>query len=154
VIAYLDSSALVAVYVTERFSKVARALARSAGQVPFTALHELEVRNGFELLRGRRLITIDEWRAIVVQLQEDLEQQRLVRVSLDLDRVFIEAAELSRLHAARFLARSLNLLHVAAARAASCTEFVSADDRQLAVAKSSGLTAIDVKRPSRRTRQR
>ena len=147
---YVDSSALVAVYVSERFSKTARSVVRGAGQVPFTALHQLEVRNGFELMVGRGLITKDESLAIKGQLQDDLENQRLVEVSLDLDRVFLDAVELSRLHTSKLLSRSLDLLHVAAARVALCTEFVSADDRQLAVAKISGLEPVDIKRRVRR----
>ncbi|MGH9346137.1 MAG: hypothetical protein ACRD26_02615 [Vicinamibacterales bacterium] len=75
-------------------------------------------------------------------------------VSLDLDRVFTEASELSRLYTARLLARSLDLLHVAAAHVSLCTTFVSADDRQLAVAKASGLTAVDIKRRTRRSPRR
>lgn len=64
--------------------------------------------------------------------------------------VFTRAHELSKLHASKFLARSLDLLHVAAAHVASCTTFVSADDRQLAVAKASGLKIKDIKRRARR----
>lgn len=92
------------------------------------------------------MLTRDECRAIQAQLRDDLESQRLMPVSLDLDRVFLDASELSRLYTARFQARSLDLLHVAAARAASCATFVSADDRQLAVAKAAGLAAVDIKR--------
>lgn len=147
---YVDSSALVPVYVTERFSRTARSVVRTAGQVPFTAIHQLEVPNAFELLVGRELITRDECRAIQAQLQEDLENQRLMPVSLDLDRVFADARELSRLYTAKFLARSLDLLHVAAAHVVLCTTFVSADNRQLTVAKASGLTAVDIKRRIRR----
>jgi predicted nucleic acid-binding protein len=40
---YADSSALVALYVPQRFSKSARAAVRKAGQIPFNALHRLEV---------------------------------------------------------------------------------------------------------------
>jgi hypothetical protein len=35
---------------------------------------------------------------------------------------------------------------VAAAHVALCTTFVSADDRQLAVARASGLTTVEIKR--------
>lgn len=149
---YIDSSALVAVYVPERFSKSARAAVRKAGQIPLNALHRLEVPNAFELLVGRDLMSRDEYRAIQTQLQDDLENQRLVPVSLDLDRVFTDATELSRLYTAKLLARSLDLLHVAAARLTPCTTFVSADDRQLAVAKASGLDTVDIKRRIRRRR--
>ena len=147
---YIDSSALVPVYVPERFSSAARSAVRKAGQVPFTALHQIEVPNAFELLVGRMQITRAECRAIQAQLRTDLEDQRLLPVSVDLDRVFADACELSRLHTAKHLARSLDLLHVAAAHLALCTTFVSADDRQLAVAKASGLATIDIKRRPRR----
>ena len=133
---YVDSSALVAVYVPERFSKAARRAVRSLPQVPFTQLHELEVRNAFELLTGRGLISEEERRGIHAQLQEDVEHQRLAQVVMDLDRVFRDAGELSRAHSAKFLTRTLDLLHVAAAHAVMCTTFVSADDRQLAVARA------------------
>ncbi len=147
---YIDSSALVPVYVTERFSSAARSMVRSVGRIPFTAIHQLEVPNAFELLGGRELITRDECRAIQAQLRGDLGNQRLMPVSLDLERVFADAGELSRLYTAKFLARSLDLLHVAAAHVAVCKTFVSADDRQLAVAKATGLTVVDIKRRIRR----
>lgn len=147
---YVDSSALVPVYVPERFSEAARSAVRAAGNVPFTALHRLEVQNAFELLVGRKLMTRDECRSVQAQLRDDLESQRLLPVSLDFERVFAEAADLSRLHTARFLTRSLDLLHVAAAHAALCSRFVSADDRQLKLAKASGLTPVDIKRRIRR----
>lgn len=147
---YVDSSALVPVYVPERFSRAARSAVQAASQVPFTAIHQLEIPNAFELLVGRGLITRAECRAVHAHLQEDLEGRRLVRVPLDLERVFMDAADLSRLYTARFLTRSLDLLHVAAAHAADCARFVSADDRQLAVATASGLEAVDIKRRIRR----
>lgn len=147
---YVDSSALVAVYVPERFSKAARRAVKVASQVPFTALHQLEIANAFELLVGRGLITRGECRAVQAHLRDDLESQRLMPVVLDLDRVFTDASEFARLHSARFLTRSLDLLHVAAAHAALCATFISADDRQLAVAKATGLEAVDIKRRVRR----
>lgn len=104
---YIDSSVLVAVYLPGRFSKSARAAVRKAGQIPFNPLHRLEVPNAFERLVGRDLMTRDQCRALQAQLQDDLENQRLVPVSIDLDRVFTDATELSRLHTARVFARSL-----------------------------------------------
>jgi predicted nucleic acid-binding protein len=150
---YVDSSALVPIYVPERFSTSARRAVRGARQVPFTAIHELEIPNAFEMLVGRDLLSRDECRSVQRQLRDDLEAQRLMNVSLDLDEVFTRAGELSRLYTAKHLARSLDLLHVAAAHAATCTTFVSADDRQLAVAKASGLKTIDIKRGTRRPKR-
>ena len=50
---YIDSSALVAVYVPERYSASARTTLTTVPQVPYTPLHELEVANAFALLLGR-----------------------------------------------------------------------------------------------------
>ena len=147
---YVDSSVLVAVYVPERFSKAARQAVRAAPQIPFTQLHELEVRNAFELLVGRNLITREECRAILAQLEGDLDSQRLARVPLDLDVVFTKASDLSRTYTSRHLTRSLDLLHVAAAQTIMCATFVSADDRQLAAAKATGLKVVDIKHRARR----
>ncbi|MGH9409398.1 MAG: type II toxin-antitoxin system VapC family toxin [Vicinamibacterales bacterium] len=150
---YADSSALVALYVTEPFSDAADAALRAAGQIPFNLIHQLEVPNAFERLVGRKLLTREECRGLYDHLQEDLDHRRLVATAVDLDAVFAQATELSTAHAARFLARSLDLLHVAAAHVSGCTRFVSADDRQIAVAKTTGLTVIDIKRRARRTRR-
>lgn len=147
---YADSSAVLPLYVTEQFSEGADFALRSAGQIPFTVIHQLEVPNALERLVGRKLMTRDECRLVQRQLRDDLENQRLVPVVLDLDHVFTYAGELSSMYAAKHLARSLDLLHVAAAHAAQCRTFVSADDRQLAVAKASGLTTVDIKRRARR----
>jgi predicted nucleic acid-binding protein len=151
---YADSSALVAVYVTEQFSDAADAALKAAGQIPFNLIHQLEVPNAFERLVGRKLLTRDECRGLYEHLQEDLDDQRLVATAVDLDAVFAQATELSTAHAARFLARSLDLLHVAAAHVSRCTRFVSADDRQLSVAKASGLAIVDIKRRMRPARRR
>jgi predicted nucleic acid-binding protein len=139
-------------YVNERFSESAESILRRAGQIPFTVLHRLEVPNAFERLVGLDLMTREECESVQRQLREDVESQRLVSVAVDVEEMFSQATELSRRYAAKHLARSLDLLHVAAAHAANCTKFVSADDRQLGVAKASGLRIIDIKRPHRRTR--
>ena len=90
---------------------------------------------------------------ILGQLREDVDAQRLIPASPDLEQVFARAGELSRLYTAKTLARSLDLLHVAVAHVASCTRFVSGDDRQLAVAKASGLRVVDIKRAIGRRQQ-
>jgi predicted nucleic acid-binding protein len=152
-VTYVDSSALIPIYVPERFSPAARAVAREAGQLPFTSLHRLEIGNAFELMVGRGLITRPECLAVLRQLEDDIRSHRLAPREVDLERALADAGELSRRYTARFLARSLDLLHVACARLSGCDAFVSADDRQLAVARAAGLSATDIKRP-RRSRRR
>jgi predicted nucleic acid-binding protein len=150
---YADSSALVPLYVNEQFSDSAGSVLLRAGQIPFTVLHQLEIPNAFERLVGRDLMTRKECDSIQRQLREDLDNQRLIRMSLDLDDAFAQAAELSGRYAAKHLVRSLDLLHVAAAHAVMSTRFVSADDHQLAVAKATGLKIVDIKRGARRQKR-
>lgn len=150
-ITYVDSSALVPAYVPERFSGAARLVLQRTPRVPFTALHELEVANAFALLLGRKVISAAEHRAVLKHLQDDLDARRLRTVALDWAEVFAAARLLSDAHSARLLTRSLDLLHVAAARLLECRVFVSADDRQLRAARASGLRGVDIKR-ARRTR--
>jgi predicted nucleic acid-binding protein len=146
---YFDSSALVAIYVTESFSRRARREAQAVAQLPYTVLHDLEVRNALQVMHGRGMLDAQALRALLGHLDDDLEAQRLVETRVDLFEVFRRAGELSRTHAARLLCRSLDILHVAAALVLRCTCVVSGDDRQLALAKAVGLDAIDVERPRR-----
>jgi predicted nucleic acid-binding protein len=152
-VTYVGSSALVPTYVPEAFSVAARDVVQDARQVPFTALHRLEVPNAFELMVARKLITADERRSVLQQLHDDIDAQRLLPTALDLERLFADAAELSRNYSARFFCRSLDLLHVASAHLTLCKSFVSADDRQLRVARATGLTVIDIRRSVRRRRR-
>lgn len=147
---YVDSSALVPIYVPEEFSLRARREVRTAGQVPFTPLHAIEVRNAVHLLCGRRLISASELRAVLGLLEEDLAAHRLAHVPVDLPRVFTRAEELIQTYSAQLLCRSLDVLHVACALQLACGRFVTADDRQLALAQAAGLVATDIKRPVRR----
>jgi predicted nucleic acid-binding protein len=152
---YVDSSALIAVYATERFSAGARRTVRATTGVPFTALHALEIPNALRVLHGRGALDARELRGLLAQIAEDRAAHRLVEVRLDLFAVFARASALSAVHAARLLCRSLDVLHVAAALELGCAHFVSGDDRQLALASAEGLAATDVKtdRPRRRPRR-
>lgn len=143
---YFDSSALIAVYIAERFSGAARRALKTTPQAPFTLLHDLEVRNAFHLVLGRGHITKAQHRAVKADLDQDLASRRLVQTALDLPQTFARAQELSDAHSARLLSRSLDLLHVAAALELRCSRFISSDDRQLRLARAAGLTPIDIKR--------
>ena len=72
-ISYFDASALVAIYVTETFSGAARREVRAVPQVPYTVLHDLEVRNALRVLHGRGLLTAGELRELTSQLEDDLQ---------------------------------------------------------------------------------
>ena len=149
---YADSSALVAVYVTEAFSAESRRHVGSVPQLPFTPLHDLEVRNAFQALRGRRCITRGDLRALTAQLEADLHAHRLRWTPLNLAAVFADARDLAEAHTERLLCRSLDILHIAAAKAIGCNRLISGDDRQLKLARALRFATVDIKRPRRRRR--
>jgi len=147
---YVDSSALVAIYLPEEFSARARREVRAVRQVPFTPLHGLEVRNAFHLLCGRGLISSAELRGVLGWLEDDLAAHRLAHVHVDFGRLFVHAEQLADVHSAQLFCRSLDILHVACALQLECTRFVTADDRQLALAEAVGIETTDIKRTATR----
>lgn len=145
---YFDSSALVAVYVNETHSDRARHELRRRVPVPWTPLHDVEVRNACRLLCGRKLITEAEMHGLLAHIEEDLQRGRLLRPTLDLNATFRRAERLSRMHGMTTLARTLDLLHVAALMEIGCETLVSGDERQIAAAKAEGLRTIDIRSTS------
>lgn len=143
--AYFDSSALVAVYVTGPFSVRARSEAIHAGAVAFTPLHDLEVRNAFRALHGRKALSTAQRAELERLLELDLRAGRLLLTPLDLPAVFHRAVRLSATHTEKLLCRSLDILHVAAALELQRAELVSADERQLQLATAAGLKTIDIR---------
>lgn len=146
--AYFDSSALVAVYATEACSARARRELRKHAGVPWTLLHDLEVRNALRLLRGRRHIDEAELHGLhglLGHIDDDVQRGRLARPVIDLGAAFRRAEELSRKHASKTLARTLDVLHIAALIEIGCETLVSGDERQIALAKAEGLRALDIR---------
>lgn len=152
--AYFDTSALVPVYVPEEFSKSARREAMRAGAVPFSVLHQMELSNALRLLCGRGSITAREMKALFGQIADDREANRLSPTPIDFHRLFELSAELSEAYATRLLCRTLDILHVGSAMLLGASRFVSADDRQLKLARALGLKVTDIKKrtPSRSRR--
>lgn len=107
------------------FSPAARAVADEAGQLPLVVLHGLKLANAFERMVVRGLIARWERRAVPWRRSGHIEAPRSTRVSLDRP-------------------------HVAAAHQVRSKEFVSSDDRRLAVAKASGLAIVNIKDPFRK----
>ena len=142
---YFDSSALVALYVTEAFSARARRELRKLSCVPWTLLHDLEVRNALRLLHGRRHIDEAELHGLLGHIDDDLQRGRLARPVIDLGTAFRRAEELSRKHGSKTLARTLDVLHVAALLEIGCETLVSGDERQITLAKAEGLRALDIR---------
>lgn len=137
---YADSSFLISCYIVDANTALAKTWLSSAGApLTFTALHALEVRNGLKLGLFRGLFTAAEATAAWSNVEKDLQSGRLVRTPVKWPVAFRIAARLSGRHSATIGTRSLDILHVAAAKAMRSVEFVSFDTRQRALAARVGL---------------
>ena len=149
---YFDSSVIVASYVQEPRSRKARKALSAVVSAPFTPLLDLEVRTALRRMAGSGRLTSSESASVLSQVDDDVAAGRLWRVPLDLYATVTRAESLSTRYAQRFLSRSLDLLHVAAALELGCASFVTLDARQARLAVASGLKTLDLtlRKPSSR----
>lgn len=128
---YVDTSALLKRYIAERDSDVADELMATDPVLVTSRLTEVELRRNLT-----RLLEGDELLSARRQVQTDLDAFALV--SLD-DVTCNDAARIAE----QTLCRSLDALHVAAARrAGESTTFLTFDIRQAQAARSVGLVVI------------
>ena len=139
-IAYFDTGILLKAYVAEKDSAAADAMILEvAAPIPFTHLHEIELRTALRVKRGRGEIADGELKLALRDLQEDINAGRLKKPIYDLPDVFRKAEELSAKHATATLCRSLDILHVATAVVIGSMNFFTFDARQASLATRAGL---------------
>ncbi len=142
---YFDTSALVKLYVSEAHSERARREAMRTGQISCTPLQSLELQSAIRQLVGRGTLPATALGLFEQHFDDDRRAHRISETPIDLTSVFHRAERLVRNHTERLLCRTLDVLHVASAVEQKCQRFISADDRQLALATAAGLTVVDVK---------
>lgn len=140
---YLDSSALVKLYVPEKESA---ALSQwiSGKPISFTQFHELEVKNAIRLKCFRDPSLADLCQKVTALIDSDLENGVLFRPSLIWAEIFKLAVQLSVLHTSDIGCRSLDILHVAAAKVGDYQSFLTYDDRQARLAAAAGLKTLRI----------
>ena len=137
---YADSSFVVSCYVADTNTTHAKAyLIRTGAPLVYTALHALEVRNAFKLGVFRGLFGVADANAAWRNLETDLRNGRLVKRSVNWPVVFRVAAWFSDRYSPTVGTRSLDIMHIATAKALSSGEFVSFDNRQRKLAGVVGL---------------
>jgi hypothetical protein len=137
---YADSSFLVSCYLLDANTGRAKSyLASLGGPLVFTSLQALEVGNAFELGVFRGLFSLSDAAAARANLESDLRGGRLVKTAVNWPLVFRVASALSKRHSATSGTRSMDILHVAAAKSLRASEFISFDGRQRLLAKACGL---------------
>ena len=137
---YADSSFLVSCYLPDANTSRAKSYLRSVGApLVLNALQALEVGNAFELGVFRGLFPATDAASARANLAQDLRSGRLVKTALNWPLAFRVASALSQRHSATTGTRSLDILHVAAAKSLRATEFISFDSRQRLLATALGL---------------
>ncbi len=136
---YADSSFLVSCYLLDVNTSVAsKYLLALKEPLPFTALHEIEVRNAMILSVFRGIITADDVTKAWIQVQVDIRRGLLVRTALAWNTVFRRGTRLSSSFSAVIGTRSLDILHVAAATSIRAKHILTFDTRQRTLAMRAG----------------
>ncbi|MCC6625285.1 MAG: type II toxin-antitoxin system VapC family toxin [Deltaproteobacteria bacterium] len=135
---YLDTSALVKLYVREVDSDVVRALVRAATHVATSRIAYVEARAAFARRARERALSTRGLRQVVEVLERDLGAWVMVEAS---DEVVRLAGELAERHALR----GYDALHLASASAlatwlSDAVVFLAYDARLMAAATAEGLS--------------
>ena len=142
---YLDTSSLVALYYPEeKTARLVAHLRRRPFPLAFTWLQEVEFTNGLQLKLFRKEAAAAAVAATLDTLRADGDAGVLHRAQPSWPTVFATTLRLSTAHSRTLGARTLDLLHVAAALTLQATEFVTGDDRQARVATREGLKVVRI----------
>ncbi len=139
--AYADTGLLCSLYAPDAHtSRAVARLRRQALPLPFTWLHQLELRNALRLRVFRREITGGQRDASLNALLADLADGVLSTAAPPLSAVVTEAERLSALHSETLGTRSLDILQVASALVLGKADFLTFDQRQANLARAAGLS--------------
>jgi predicted nucleic acid-binding protein len=141
---YLDTGALVKLYIVEPGSTFVQERVRRAEELPLNALQETEVRNAILAAGGRRVISRDAMKRTLANFDEDARSGVFAREDPDWAWLWRRADLLARQHTPRILCRTLDILHVAAAELCRADQFLTGDHRQQRLAKAAGLSVIKI----------
>lgn len=143
---YCDSSFLVALIVPDAWTPEARDMvSRYRDPIPLVPIGEVELFTRIHRALGDKRLNVSEHSAVLRQIEEDLSDGILVRKKPGSQELLAEALKLSKKHAPNLNIRSLDILHVAAARVLRYSNFVSFDRRQRDFASAAGLRVFPAK---------
>ena len=136
---YLDSSVLTSLYAPDAHSAAAREYLRQAdGPFLLTPFGEAEPTNAIELRVFRREITAAQARAALERPAAHMADAVLQAAPVPAA-MYDVARQLSRRHTATLGARTLDILHVAAAMVLHADSFYTFDRAQAQLARAAGL---------------
>jgi predicted nucleic acid-binding protein len=140
---YADTSLLFSLYSTDTSSQKADAWRNAnPAPLPFTAFHRLELRNALSLALFQKRLTLVEVQSAWQEVENDIAAGLLVVRGGLWHRILVDAESVATNHTSSIGCRTLDVLHVTAAKLMSVTEFCTFDTRQADLAKKLGMTAI------------
>jgi predicted nucleic acid-binding protein len=140
---YADTSYLFSLYATDANSIRADAWRQAnPAPLPFTALHRLELRNALSLALFQQRLNLAEIQAAWQEVENDCAAGLLVGRGGLWHRVLVDAETYALNHTPVVGCRTLDVLHVAAAKLIGTTEFCTFDTRQSTLAGRIGLVAV------------
>ena len=136
---YLDSGALVKLYVLERGSEQVRDAVRKVPRFSLNIFQETEVRTAILAAAGRRVLTTNAANNALANLDEDLRTGRLAARTADWEKAWLRSIELSSRFTRAILCRTLDILHVALAEQAKAATMITGDQRQAELCRRIGI---------------
>lgn len=138
---FCDTSLLLSLYVTDRWSDAATRLASTLReQLVWTPWHELEISAALEARVGRGFTSREEADSIYSVLRRHRDDGFFRVVYPDSwPEVFRLGSALAVSHGAKHLNRGMDVLHVALCKTLKIETFWSLDDRQRKLAGDMGL---------------
>jgi hypothetical protein len=140
---YADTSFLFSLYATDAHSLKADAWRQvNPAPLPFTAFPRLELHNALSLAVFQQRLTLTEVQAAWQEVENHCAAGLLVRRGGLWHRVLVDAETSATNHTPTVGSRTLDILHVTAAKLIGATDFCTFDNRQSALANLVGLIAI------------
>lgn len=141
---YLDSGALIKLYVVEPGSDFVADAIQAAQILPVNSLQETEVCNALLAAKGRGELTEPACQQALDHFSCDIAAGVFRRVIPDWPVIWNLAQTLARDHTSMILCRTLDILHVALALRGEADALVSGDQRQIALCRAIDLDVIEV----------
>ena len=143
--AYADTGLICSLYAPDAHTALAAArMQQQELPISFIWLHQLEFRNAMRLRVFRKEITPAQRDASINAWLADIMNGVFRHRDVPQPDLLIEAERLSAGHTDVLGARSLDILHVAAALVLGTSEFLSFDRRQSDLARAVGLNVPDL----------
>ena len=136
---YLDTSILMSLHLQDSFYVSAQGIMKSSSGFIWTPWQKIEFSNAMRTAVHRKKITQADFKAIEANVRRSLLSGLLAWHHIPAYALWQEAEALSIAHTQTLGVRTLDLLHVAAARVLKATRFVTFDTRQHALARAAGL---------------